>query len=236
MGLASRRARWDNDGSAALNYKLFELVSSDPTDGANDVEPLDLNFNGITLQFSANVGKAAIRLSEGGTDLGWIVSTKDRIVTLKPPRGREIVYERNYEVAGEVEDVAGNKTSVKITFSTKTRTPITVNLLDEIGLAVIAGQYWNVDFDIPDYAQGASLTVDFTVTSGKDVEVYLFDDVGFVNWRANVAGTKPIYASGRVAADRKTIPLVAGSYVLVVSNWFSVLTNKVVRIKASASW
>jgi hypothetical protein len=125
---ASVTLSWDNGGSATLNYKLLpedkeapKLASSKPADGAKDVDPADANTNGITLEFSENVGKATIKVSEGGTDLGWVASTKDKTVTLKPPKGKELVNEKTYEVSGDVEDLAGNKASVKISFTTKAK-------------------------------------------------------------------------------------------------------------------
>jgi hypothetical protein len=119
---------WDNGGSATLNYKLLpedkeapKLASSTPKDGAKDVDPADVNTNGIVLEFNENIGKASLKVSEGGTDLGWVASTKEKTVTLKPPKGKELVNEKTYEVSGDVEDAAGNKTSVKISFTTKAK-------------------------------------------------------------------------------------------------------------------
>lgn len=125
---ATVQLTWDNGGSATLNYKLLpedkeapKLAKSTPADGAKDVDPADANTNGIVLEFNENIGKATVKVSEGGTDLGWVASTKEKTVTLKPPKGKELVNEKTYEVSGEVEDVAGNKASVKISFTTKAK-------------------------------------------------------------------------------------------------------------------
>lgn len=125
---ATIQLTWDNGGSATLNYKLLpedkeapKLAKSTPADGAKDVDPADVNTNGIVLEFNENIGKATVKVSEGGTDLGWVASPKEKTITLKPPKGKELVNEKTYEVSGEVEDAAGNKASVKISFTTKAK-------------------------------------------------------------------------------------------------------------------
>ena len=112
---------------------------------------------------------------------------------------------------------------------------VNVSLFSEQGLGVDAGTYWSNSVTIPADAKYASIAIDFEVIAGKDVEVYVLDDVAFGNWKADIA-VQAFYSSGRVAAGRKTVTLSPGTYVVVVSNRFSVVTRKAVRVNATATY
>jgi hypothetical protein len=120
---------WANGGAATLNYTLTapdkeppKLTKSTPADGAKDVDPADVNPpKGIVLEFSEKIAKSTLKLQSDGADLGWLASPKDNVVTLNAPKGKEAVNEKTYVVVGTVEDVAGNKTEVKVTFTTKAK-------------------------------------------------------------------------------------------------------------------
>lgn len=120
---------WDNGGSATLNFTLAPkdttpatISSSVPANGAKDVDPAPVNTDGIVITFSENVKVVAgLDVTDGGTKLGWVASAKDAVVTLKPPKGKELVNEKEYVVSGQVEDGGGNKTDVTVTFTTKAK-------------------------------------------------------------------------------------------------------------------
>lgn len=65
--------------------------------------------------------------------------------------------------------------------------------------------------------------------SGNDVEVYILDEDGFVNWQ-NGHRVRAFYASSRLtqANVEAKLPQREGTYYLVFSNKFSVLANKAV--------
>jgi hypothetical protein len=66
--------------------------------------------------------------------------------------------------------------------------------------------------------------------SGKDVEVFLFDEDGFANWK-NGHNAHPLYKSGKTTAQTLDQPLPAqpsAVYYLVFSNKFSVFATKTV--------
>lgn len=73
---------------------------------------------------------------------------------------------------------------------------------------------------------------EFEVLAGVDVEVFIFDEINFKNWKANVAGVRVWFQSGRVAAGKIEEVLLPGTYYLVLNNRFSIITRKNVQIKA----
>jgi hypothetical protein len=70
----------------------------------------------------------------------------------------------------------------------------------------------------------------FTASGGanNDVEVALLDETQFLNWQ-NRHTFKAMYESGRVTADKIRVSLpMPGTYFLVFSNRFSLLSRKTV--------
>lgn len=63
--------------------------------------------------------------------------------------------------------------------------------------------------------------------TGNDIEIYLLSADGFTNYQ-NGHSVGTYYNSGRVTVGSFSVNLAAGQYYLVLSNRFSVLTNKVV--------
>ena len=125
---ASNAIAWDHGGAATLTFTLTArdetppaLASSSPTDGANDVDPADVNTNGIMLKFNEAISKAEVMLSRDGDDLGWIPSVEGDTVMLNPSPANPLVNETAYTVSGEVEDASGNKANVSISFTTKAK-------------------------------------------------------------------------------------------------------------------
>jgi hypothetical protein len=64
--------------------------------------------------------------------------------------------------------------------------------------------------------------------SGNDIEVFIFDEDGFENWR-NGHRAPTYYNSGRVTVGRFDVRLRPGKYFLVMNNKFSAVSNKVVN-------
>ena len=122
------------------------------------------------------------------------------------------------------------------TMTTEHYQAVTVPILNELGLGIEAGTYWFAPFTIPVGAADASVDVDFTVVSGRDVEVYLLDSRAATNWERGTDGATPIWASGRVATAKESWRLGAGDYVVIVSNRYSWFTSKIVRVAAAARY
>ena len=89
-------------------------------DGDKDVDPEAINSDGIIeITFSEDMtGNIALQ-TEGGDDVGWIGKVEGTKGILELVKGRELVNETTYVIAGRVSDAAGNVTEVKITFVTK---------------------------------------------------------------------------------------------------------------------
>ena len=105
-------------------------------------------------------------------------------------------------------------------------------------VSVIAGsivvqpsQYMYYRVEVPQSSSKVRLEGRFTATggSGNDVEIVLLDEDGFVNWK-NHHATPAYYNSRRVTQGTVSVnlPNDAKTYYLVVSNIFSVVSNKAV--------
>jgi len=103
-------------------------------------------------------------------------------------------------------------------------------------LTVSAGSFQEFRFEVTSRMRSPAVSIDFEVLKGTDVEVLIFDDIAFKNWKAGLA-VNANYFSGRIAADRRNVFLsTSGAYSLVVSNIFSVITSKTVKINAVLLW
>lgn len=94
-------------------------------------------------------------------------------------------------------------------------------------ISVEAGHYAYWSFEVSpryDVVQGR-----FQVTAGKDVEAFIFDQDGFENF-SNGTRAKTWYNSGRVTVDSPNVRLRPGTYYLVFSNKFSLVTNKLIEV------
>jgi len=97
-------------------------------------------------------------------------------------------------------------------------------------LTVSPGKWQAFEFHVDPDMVRPSLLLDFEVTSGKDVEVFVFDEAGFAEWPRTV---NAVYFSDRVGSVSERIPLSRnGTHFLVVSNTFSVVTDKSLVLKA----
>jgi len=86
-------------------------------------------------------------------------------------------------------------------------------------------------FALPADAKDAALQGHFTATGGahNDIEVWLMNDDGFVNWQ-NRHPMTPIYNSGRVTQGTLNISFSqSGTYYLVFNNQFSMISPKAVQ-------
>jgi len=69
----------------------------------------------------------------------------------------------------------------------------------------------------------------------KDFEAFIMDDDNFQNYSAGAAGTRVLWQSGRVVVATIDATLTGpGTYHLVVSNSWSIATDKTVQAQASA--
>ena len=118
--------RW-TDGIEVLHYTATAPCCAPPVitggtvlDGDTDVDPGGINSDGrIEITFSEEVtGNIALQ-TEGGDDVGWIATVAGTKGTLELVRGRELVNETVYVIAGKISDAEGNETDIEITFVTK---------------------------------------------------------------------------------------------------------------------
>lgn len=110
--------------------------------------------------------------------------------------------------------------------------PVVLALMDESALHIPAGQYHYVSFTVEDERLCLLTGRVLGLTGGReDVEIYVLDEDGFVNWKNGTAGYA-VFESGRTAATTLDIPLPGpGRYHMVLSNTFSVVSDKTVQVQ-----
>ena len=115
------------DGTQTLNFIVRGPCCEPPTitggtvkDGDTDVDPKLINSDGkIVILFSEDVtGNIALQ-TEAGDNVGWLGKVAGSKGTLELLKGRELVNETVYVIAGKVSTIEGNATDFKITFVTK---------------------------------------------------------------------------------------------------------------------
>lgn len=82
------------------------------------------------------------------------------------------------------------------------------------------------------------LAGEFRTTFGGslDIDALVLDDVGYVNWNAG-NNFSYLYYQNRVTAGRFSVPLTApGRYCFVLSNRFSLLTDKAVSTSVAMTY
>ena len=127
VGSLELTVTWTNgDGSQTLNYTITEadetapeVVSSDPEDGAKNLDPASIEE--ITVTFDETVTGSLALMDDGDTDVGWASSTEGDTITLTIVAGKELSNETEYTVKGTVEDGSGNSADVEISFTTKAK-------------------------------------------------------------------------------------------------------------------
>lgn len=96
---------------------------------------------------------------------------------------------------------------------------------------IAPGHYVYYTLAVPPRCVNVALNGNFSASGGggNDVEVFLLDDDGFVNWQ-NGHQTPTFYNSGRVTQSTVDVQLPnnAKKYYLVFSNTFSLVSNKAI--------
>lgn len=108
----------------------------------------------------------------------------------------------------------------------------------ESAFTVPASGYHYVKFAAPTGAMNVKLQGHFSATggTGNDVEVWAVTEDGFTNWK-NGHATNTFYNSGRVTQDTLNVSLPGGgTYYLVFSNKFSLLSPKAVQANANMTY
>lgn len=111
--------------------------------------------------------------------------------------------------------------------------PTVVSVLDDPVLRLPPGEHFDTAFVAYDpHSRPCTFYGHVLGLEGgrRDVEVYLLDEDGHVNWHNGIEPNS-LYASGRTAATTLELPLrEPGRYHLLISNQFSVFTAKTVQI------
>ena len=118
--------RWA-DGIEVLHYTATAPCCAPPVitggtvlDGDTDVDPEAINNDGrIEITFDQEVTGNITLQTEGGDDVGWIANVAGLIGTLELVKGKELVNETVYVIAGKISDVKGNEIEIEITFVTR---------------------------------------------------------------------------------------------------------------------
>jgi hypothetical protein len=113
--------------------------------------------------------------------------------------------------------------------------PVTVPLLEKSSV-IEPGHYLSVKFTVVQRSKNVRIDGRFQASggSGNDVEVFILGEDAFLNYQ-NDHSAATFYNSGKVTADTLNVSLPSTedatatvTYYLVLSNSFSVLSNKVV--------
>lgn len=106
------------------------------------------------------------------------------------------------------------------------------SVLSNAEFALSAAQYRYIRFEVPQNAGAVRVEGAFSASggAGNDVEAYIFSNDDFVNWQ-NRHPVRTFYNSGRVTQGtlEVSLPPLAGTYYLVFSNSFSLLSSKTVQ-------
>jgi zinc-ribbon domain len=114
--------------------------------------------------------------------------------------------------------------------------PVTIPLLEKPSV-IAPGQYLYVKFTVVQRAKNVRIDGRFLASggSGNDIEVFIVDEDGFLNFQ-NGHSAPTFYNSGKVTADTLNVQLPSTdaatapvTYYLVLSNSFSMLSNKAVE-------
>jgi hypothetical protein len=113
----------------------------------------------------------------------------------------------------------------------------TSTVVDDI-IEVPASRLWHKTIEIPE-TLGEVEVVGWCVASGgarNDVKVLVLDDVDFYNWK-NFAKVKGLYQSEKTSVANVTALIEnPGKYHLIISNWFSEFSSKIVIAKVYLYW
>lgn len=110
--------------------------------------------------------------------------------------------------------------------------PAVLPILDTGALHVPAGTSHSVSFSVDDERPCVLTGHVLGIAGGRrDVEVYVLDQDGVINW-SNGTATRAVFRSGRMAAVSLEVRLPGpGAYHLLLSNRFSVVTDKTIQVE-----
>jgi len=112
----------------------------------------------------------------------------------------------------------------------------TINIVNGLLVVPDGNCQWN-EFNIPREAKDPLVQGYFVATggSGNDIDVFVMDEIDFINWR-NGHEFK-VYYQARLTTDQFELRLpVNKKYLLVFSNMFSALSSKQVRTRVDLSY
>lgn len=110
--------------------------------------------------------------------------------------------------------------------------PTVVAVLNQSALRINSDRFDRTEFTVTD-PRPCRLTGRILGLAGgnRDVEVYVLDQDGMVNFHNGTSGSA-IFRSGRTSAVTLDVALPGtGTYFLIISNVFSVVTDKVVQVQ-----
>ena len=110
--------------------------------------------------------------------------------------------------------------------------PASITQVLDTVMRVPAGEHFDTAFSVHD-SRPCTLRGRVQGVDGgrRDVEVFVLDEDGFLNWHNGVAPAA-LHETGRTSASTFEVPLPKrGTFRLLVSNRFSVFTAKTVRIE-----
>ena len=111
------------------------------------------------------------------------------------------------------------------------RIPIT----DGQAVEVKAQHYVHYTFQLPAGTCSVSGRINGVAGGNKDFEAFILDDDSFRNWSAGATGARAYWQSGRVVVTSIAATLTGpGTFHLVVSNMWSIATDKTVQAQAVA--
>jgi pre-peptidase len=115
--------------------------------------------------------------------------------------------------------------------------PHTDTIIDSaFTVSAMSSKYYG--FEVPTGATGIRVDGHFAATggTGNDIQVLVLSEDDFVNWQ-NGHPASACYDSGKVTQSTITATLPGpGTYYLVFSNTFSLLTPKAVQARASVHY
>lgn len=115
--------------------------------------------------------------------------------------------------------------------------PKSLNLVNGV-ITVNAGSYYNVPFTVNSSMSGPTVSGSFTASggSGNDIIVLILDDIAYTNW-VNGHQVTALYSSGQLTTDTFNVSMTtSGTYHLVYSNRFSVISTKNVSTTVDLKW
>ena len=130
-GSATLNVEWTNRDGSTGSQAVGPYTVSDPdvtapsiasgtvADGDADVDPAPINAGGFRFDFDEAINGTIKLTDEAGADLNWIANVGGQTATLTAVAGQELANETTYKVEIDVQDGAGNATTVSLTFVTK---------------------------------------------------------------------------------------------------------------------